>query len=54
MEQKKEKRIADPILSDRCNLAGTCIFNSHICFIICFFESFFLICRAAYLCLAGF
>ena len=23
-------------------------------FIICFFESFFLICRAAYLCLAGF
>ena len=25
-----------------CNLAGTCIFNSHICFIICFFESFFL------------
>lgn len=38
---KERKRIADPILSDWCNLAGTCIFNSHICFIICFFESFF-------------
>ena len=41
MEQKKRKRIADPILSDRCNLAGTCIFNSHICFIICFLNHFF-------------
>ena len=41
MEQKKEKRIADPILSDWCNLAGTCIFNSHICFIICFLNHFF-------------
>ena len=38
---KERKRIADPILSDWCNLAGTCIFNSHICVIICFFESFF-------------
>lgn len=38
---KERKRIADPILSDWCNLAGTCIFNRHICFIICFFESFF-------------
>ena len=37
MEQKERKRIADPILSDWCNLAGTCIFNSHICVIICFF-----------------
>ena len=50
---KERKRIADPILSDWCNLAGTCIFNSHICVIICFLNHFF-ICRAAYLCLAGF
>lgn len=50
---KERKRIADPILSDWCNLAGTCIFNRHICFIICFLNHF-LICRAAYLCLAGF
>ena len=49
MEQKKEKGLrirscltgTDPILADWCNLAGTCIFNSYICFIICFFESFF-------------
>ena len=39
--KRKEKRIADPILSDWCNLAGTCIFNSHICFIICFLNHFF-------------
>ena len=41
MEQKKEKGLRIRVLSDWCNLAGACIFNSDICFIICFFESFF-------------
>ena len=40
MNQKKEKKIEDSVLSDWCNLAVSRIFNSDICFIICIFKSF--------------
>lgn len=50
---KERKRIADPILSDWCNLAGTCI-STVISALLFAFLNHFLICRAAYLCLAGF
>lgn len=50
---KERKRIADPILSDWCNLAGTCI-STVISALLFAFLNHFLFCRAAYLCLAGF
>ena len=41
MEYKKKKELAYPLMSDRCNLAGTCIFYADISPVICVFESFF-------------
>ena len=40
----KRKRIAYPLMSDRCNMAGTCIFYADISPVVCVFEFIFWIC----------